>query len=416
MLQYKPSEYEEFVSRLAQGAVTPPRKVWVEIENNLNSTAKAKLRVMYAKLSIAAGFALLFSISTFLYFGNSLNIETYSSNDDINALLKAYEPNFNNYSSKHLTGFISSKNEDRANVNSPKRIALLENNEEANKVSNQSSITEKPITTIKSNGVQKFSSSSSKLPVLAKTTNSTKPNKGVNEHHNKWSYSASISPTYTKQASYSNLSNSVNSSGLWLWAGEIAAKRKLSNRFTIQTGLSISPMGQKNQNLLLAYTKEPGKSLRGTSLLTQYGNVSLGSSNVALYSADDLSALPIDKSILYSKANLEQQFYYLNIPVVLSTNLNKVFRNVTLKTGFSAGYLIGNEFTVKTEIGSFSGQTDVNHRYSLTAIGALEYSFRVTNKLCFLFEPTVNYNFISVNDNSQNPFPVTFNVKFGVGF
>lgn len=415
MLHYNPSEYEEFVSRIAQGAVAPPRKVWEGIENNLNTTAKANMRVLYTKLSVAAGIALLFSISTFLHFGNSLNVETYSSNDDINAMLKAYEPNFNNYSPRHFTGFISSSYEEKAIVNAPKSIALLDNIEEVNKSNIQNSRIEKSLPTLQSIEFQKISNSR-KLPVFASSVNNLKPNKAVKELRNKWSFSASISPTYTKQASYNNLNNSANSSGLWLWSGEIAIKRKLSNRFSIQTGLNLSPMGQKTKNLLLAYCKDLSKTFNSINASTQFGNVCLNSSNVAVYDFVDLADMPTDKSIFYSKANIEQQFYYLNIPVILSTNLNKIFHNVTLKTGFSAGYLIGNEFTLQSEMGSFSGQTDINQRYSLSAIGALEYSYRVTKNLNILFEPTVNFNFVSVSNNSQNSLPVTFNLKFGIGF
>jgi hypothetical protein len=413
MLHYKPTEFEEFVSKLAQNSVTPPPQVWTSIEDNLNSTAKVNLRVIYTKLSLAAGFALLLSISTYLYFGNSIEIEKYSSNDEINAMLNSYGVTAKN-NPKQFAGFISTENNVTVE-NAEKKLNVIEKIEESSNSSLKSSLNDEPFSSIKFKGLPE-KNGNIKLSGYATSSKILTQSKRIVETQSKWSFSASISPTYTKQASYNVLNSSNVSSGLWLWSGEIAVKRRVSKRFSVQAGLNISPMGQKSNNLVLAYSKEPRKSFGSIGATTQYGNVGLNNPNIAVYDVVKVAELPMDKSIIYTNANLVQQFYYLNIPFILSTNFNRTFRNITLKTGFSAGYLIGNEFTLKSELGSFSGQTDINHRYALTAIGALEYSYRVTKNLNLIFEPTVNFNFVSVNNNSQNSLPVTFNLKFGVGF
>jgi hypothetical protein len=413
MLHYKPTEFEEFVSKLAQNSVTPPPQVWTSIEDNLNSTAKVNLRVIYTKLSLAAGFALLLSISTYLYFGNSIEIEKYSSNDEINAMLNSYGVTAKN-NPKQFAGFISTENNVTVE-NAEKKLNVIEKIEESSNSSLKSSLNDEPFSSIKFKGLPE-KNGNIKLSGYATSSKILTQSKRIVETQSKWSFSASISPTYTKQASYNVLNSSNVSSGLWLWSGEIAVKRRVSKRFSVQAGLNISPMGQKSNNLVLAYSKEPRKSFGSIGATTQYGNVGLNNPNIAVYDVVKVAELTMDKSIIYTNANLVQQFYYLNIPFILSTNFNRTFRNITLKTGFSAGYLIGNEFTLKSELGSFSGQTDINHRYALTAIGALEYSYRVTKNLNLIFEPTVNFNFVSVNNNSQNSLPVTFNLKFGVGF
>lgn len=414
MLHYKPTEFEEFVSKLAQNAVAPPAQVWARIEDSLNSSAKASIKVFYTKLSLAASIALLLSISTYLYFGNSLEIEKYSSNDEINAMLNSYGVVTKN-TTKQIAGFIITDDiETYSTYNADKKLNVIEKKEELNNSNSIGNLNKEQLPSIKLKGVTR-KICNSKLPNYKLHKNFSE-SKRIAEKQSNWSFSASISPTYTKQSSYNILSSSNASSGLWLWSGDIAVKRKVSKRFYVQTGLSISPMGQKSNNLVLAYSKEPNKTLNSINTSTQYGTVGLNSSNIAVCDVVDVAELPTDKSTIYTKAYLEQQFYYLNIPFILSTNLNRTFRNVTLKTGFSAGYLISNSFLIKSELGSFSGQTDINHRYALTAIGALEYSYRVTKKLNLLFEPTVNFSFVSVNNNTQNSLPVTFNLKFGVGF
>jgi hypothetical protein len=407
-MYYEPSEFEEFTSKLAQGCVNPPSKVWTNIEKELNNKRVLRHRHFIVSLSAAASIAIILSLGSYwLMKSNTINptFAQISESNDIsfaNTPTDLREPNTKKLiteNSQVVSKTTIESSEEKPNHRTtdfliqnllkPREIKII-----------------KPIISNHTNLYNKTLSAS----IVSKEKNPLRKSL-----LNGWSISGMVSPTFTQVSSINKFSRPEQTQGLWLLSGEVVFKKKISKWFSIQSGLGLSPIGQMVNDLYVIRSNEPDNLIDKLNASTSLGIVGLNSKYFAVTNYDGFVEYGINtnKTFNYSKANLEQRLYYIELPVVFAAKLGNLFPNISIKTGVSAGYLITNDFKLASNLVSISGKNDIKNRYAFSTISSLEYSLPIGKRINMLLEPSIKINLIPIEERALNNFPLTFNLKIG---
>jgi hypothetical protein len=409
MMFYEPSEFEEFTSKLAQGCVNPPGKVWTNIANDLNNKRVIKQKRLILNFSVAASVALILSFGFNWFINNEISTHPIAQNS---------ETIFSNNTSIPTVQLIPNKIEKNtfiAKITTDTIIVSLEA-EQYHKSPDYK--IQSNLETINIKKIDQPISKETNLPNLNHILkiNSIKENSLRKSILNGWSISGMVSPTFTQVSSFNNYNKPEQTEGLWLWSGEIVFKKKISSWFSIQSGLGISPIGQMVNDLYVIRSNEPDNLIDKLNTSTSLGIVGLNSKYFAVTNYDGFVEYGVstNKAFNYSKANLEQRLYYLEVPVVFAAKLGNHFPNISIKTGVSAGYLITNEFKLASNLVSISGKNDIKNRYAFSTVSSLEYSLPLGRGVNMLLEPSIKINLIPIEEQAINRFPLTFNMKIGL--
>lgn len=409
MMFYEPSEFEEFTSKLAQGCVNPPLKVWTYIANDLNNKKTSKHRRLILNFSVAASVALTLSFSYYWLLNSEIKINPIAQISESNISISTSTP------TPQFDPIEKEKNTVIQKIISNTKVDSLEGEQYQMPSDYQIQSNIEPIKINKihqpiSRGINLASLNQTQINEEVKGTPSRK------SMLNGWSISGMVSPTFTQVSGFNRYNKPEQTKGLWLWSGEIVFKKKISNWFSIQSGIGISPMGQIVNDLYVISSNEPDNLIDKLNASTSLGIVGLNSKYFAVTNYDGFVdyGVSTNKTFNYSKANLEQRLYYLELPVVFAAKLGNLFPNISIKTGVSAGYLITNEFKLASNIVSITGKNDIKNRYAFSTISSLEYSLPLGRGVNMLLEPSIKINLIPIEHQAINRFPLTFNMKIGL--
>lgn len=251
----------------------------------------------------------------------------------------------------------------------------------------------------------------------------------------RWSVAAMASPTYysafssgTDDAS-SQLSSSEQS--VISYSGGVALTYKISKRFSVQSGLYYSSLGQELEGInsfagFQTYVYSKGD--HNFEVLTSNGTVFINNRDVFLTSGGQdqrvITAYNNDvfdpkKASLNPLSNtIQQNFSYLELPVVLRYKLIDKAIDLNMTGGFSYNMLVGNSvYTVVDGTKYAFGETKgLNSFMVSSSIGmGMEYSF--SNKLSLNLEPTFRYYlnpFTGASSSSVHPY--SFGVFSGLSY
>ncbi len=426
-----------FRNGLRNFEVLPPQGVWDDIKPFI----KRKQR-HYILISTAALIAIVFSLSLLAYRWNrqvSVGLDSsdmaFAGNDvspvvapSIKKLppLAANEIRKSNSSSLLPESVSTVINESAASemIESPLAVSSERKFNFAEDVEN--SLHKSPINVL--NPVQKNSFE------INVTDQQYIPEISKDKNPERWSIAAMASPTYYSKfgTGSDDLSKQMSSSeqSLISYSGGVSLSYKINKRFTVQTGIYYSSIGQQVDGILSFGGFMPfGNSKGGPNfeVLTTSGTIYANNSDVYLLASSGSRVItsynndvfdPQKANLPYLNNTLHQDFSYLELPVVFKYKIIDKTIDFNLIGGVSYNFLVNNNvYTMvdgsKYQIGTTKG---LNPFTLSSSIGmGMEYSF--TRNLSLNLEPTFRYylNPFSGGSGSINH-PYSFGLFSGISY
>jgi hypothetical protein len=226
---------------------------------------------------------------------------------------------------------------------------------------------------------------------------------------NKWSIGAMITPAYYSRFDLSSndaASEIVKSEeAAFSYSGGVMFAYNLNRRFSVQTGISYSSIGQRIDGVTAysgfgKYLDSKGESQFG--VVTSSGTIS--SRNNDIYLTDNNSGArvmtmyktevfdPVKNGLSYINSSLTQNFNYLEVPVMLKYKL--IDRNIGLKVigGVSYNILVNNSaYTTSGGSKYFIGKTEGLSPVTLSSSLGMGMEYNFSGKLSLNLEPTFRY-------------------------
>jgi hypothetical protein len=250
----------------------------------------------------------------------------------------------------------------------------------------------------------------------------------------RWSIAAMASPTYYSRINSGGdaLSSQIINSEqqLFSYSGGVSFSYRISKRFSIQSGLYYSSLGQKVDGInsysgfsQYNVTKGNHSFEVPTSNGTVYASnpdVFLSSNGaervVTVYTKDIFD--PKKASLQPVNSSLNQNFSYLEFPVVLRYKLVDKTIGINLIGGLSYNVLVHNTVTTTLNGSNYIvGDTKGLNPLSLSSSLGMGMEYNISSKLSLNLEPTFRYylNPFSVTTGSFMH-PYTFGIFSGVSY
>lgn len=238
-----------------------------------------------------------------------------------------------------------------------------------------------------------------------------KPNN--KELETKWAVGAQFAPVISYRdlsINYENQQGSVinddesqlnnTEDAMLSYAGGVDFNYHVSKRWSIQSGLYFSRIGQVN-NDALNFKQENNQYLL-YSINTSTGNINIAFEKVP----NDVRKINPSKDTLESvdigNIKIIQNFDLFEIPVMVKYKvLNKRF-GINLSGGLSPAYLIKNNTYLEVESSKHNiGSSENLNPMIINTTFALGFNYGITKKLSINFEPTFKYSLSPINKNSE---------------
>jgi hypothetical protein len=251
--------------------------------------------------------------------------------------------------------------------------------------------------------------------------------------NNRWSVAAMVTPAY-----YSHFGQSVegeetdlisSEEGAFSYTGGLAFAYNLNSRFTIQSGINYSSIGQKIDGVksysgFARYVTSKGVSV--FRVRTSSGTIFENNSDIFLADNNQGSRVisyytrevfdPVKNELSYISNSITQNFNYLELPFLLKYKV--IDRGVDLKVigGFSYNILVNNSAYTTSEgtryiIGKTEGLSPVTFSSSLGM--GMEYNF--SGSLSLSIEPTFRYYITSPDGMvGSSIHPYSFGILSGI--
>lgn len=229
--------------------------------------------------------------------------------------------------------------------------------------------------------------------------------------NNRWTLGAQFAPTYSYREISTNYENqgqinpdannslNDNEEALMSYSGGLNVDFAVSNRWSLQSGMYYSRIGQVN-NDALEYTNN-GKDDILYAVNTSTGNISISFEKIP----DKIRISSVKKDSTSGGPGLvqiEQNFDFFEVPFLLKYKvLNRKF-SVNLTGGLSPAYLVENKTYLKVDDEKYDvgGAANLNSLLVNTSIG-LGLEYKAFKKVSFSLEPTFKYSLVSLNKDSQ---------------
>jgi hypothetical protein len=251
---------------------------------------------------------------------------------------------------------------------------------------------------------------------------------------NRWSVAAMASPTY--YSSFNSGSDalskqlSATEQPLVSYSGGVAFSYKVSKRFSIQSGLYYSSLGQKVDGISSYSGFTPYGNSKGDhnfEVLTTNGTVQTSNPDVFLtanisgrivtaYTKDVFD--PNKASLQPVNSSLDQNFSYLELPVVVKYKIIDKSIGINVIGGLSYNLLVHN--TVYTTIDGSRyhvGETSGLNPLTLSSSIGMGMEYNISGKLSLNLEPTFRY-YLSPFSATTSSFihPYSFGIFSGLSY
>jgi len=428
-----------FRNGLKDYEVLPPQEVW----DNIHPVVKRK-RSPFILLRAAALITIVLSMS-FLAYRWSREMST-GLNSTVMALnvaaaypisspdlamplaLSLKEINITGVSEKALTESSQDITSGTANVNnSAPAVAYLQG-------PNSLSASETPL--LQGPRLVTLNSPQNKTFQIEEIKEQYLPGNNAVKNSDRWSIAAMASPTYYSRFNSGNdeLSKQLRASeeNLISYSGGVAFSYKINKRFSIQSGLYYSSVGQMVDGInSFSGFQKYGNTSKGDpnfKVLTTSGTVNINNGNIFLIADGPIERIttnytndvfdPKKANLQYLNSTLRQNFSYLELPIVLRYKFVDKKIDLNLIGGVSYNMRVNNLVStmvdgVKYPIGETEGLNLFTVSSSLGM--GMEYSF--SDKLSLNLEPTFRYYLNPFNGMTGSKInPYSFGIFSGVSY
>jgi hypothetical protein len=232
----------------------------------------------------------------------------------------------------------------------------------------------------------------------------------------RWSIAAMASPTYYSQFSSGNDAFSKelmeSEQPLVSYSGGVAFSYKISKRFSIQSGLYYSSLGQKLEGINSFGGFKQFDNTKGDNnfeVPTTTGTIQASNPDVFLNSnASNRVVTPFTSNVFdpnkaslqYINSSLTQSFSYLELPVIVRYKIVDKTIGINLIGGLSYNLLVHNSVYTTIDGGKYPvGDTKGLNPLALSSSLGMGMEYNFSEKLSLNLEPTFRYYL--------NPFSVT---------
>jgi len=225
----------------------------------------------------------------------------------------------------------------------------------------------------------------------------------------RWSVSAMATPTYYSQftSSGNDLSKQIMESDQTRvsYTGGVGLSYKISSRFSIQSGLYYSSLGQEMSGIN-AYSgfQEYDNSKGGPNfeVLTASGTVTTSNSDIFLNSYSLPARIitnytndvfdPVKASLNYVSSTLYQDLSFLELPVIVRYKVIDRKVGLNLIGGMSYNFLVNNNVYAVLDEGRYAvGTTEGLNEVSLSSSLGMGMEYKLSQNLSLNLEPTFRY-------------------------
>jgi hypothetical protein len=251
----------------------------------------------------------------------------------------------------------------------------------------------------------------------------------------RWSIGAMASPTYYSNfsAGNSDISKQLSASEqpLVSYSGGVAFTFKINKRFSIQSGLYYSSLGQEVNgiNSFSGFQKyDYTKGDHNFEVLTTNGTIYTDNADVFL-SADGLSERiqtnytsdvfdPEKASLQYINSTMRQNFSYLELPIILRYKVVDKTIDINIVGGVSYNLLVSNTAYTMVDGGKYPiGKTEGLNPISLSSSLGMGMEYNFSENLSLNLEPTFRYYLNPFNEvTGSRSHPYSFGIFSGVSY
>lgn len=247
-----------------------------------------------------------------------------------------------------------------------------------------------------------------------------------------WKLEGFFSPVYsyrtTENQSFGLFDNSYKSNtngpgsfeqGQINFAAGITAEYNLNRKWTVESGLFYSRMGQSKNGLV--FENKPGN--QGTiDLSTSAGKID-GSKLPAEIGNQIAQAAPSDNNEEYitngkTDTELHQQFDFVEIPILFKYLVYQKEVSINLISGVTSGIMVNNSSVVeihgqKSDLGS----TQNLRKFLYSSVVGFGMRYEISQGLYLNLEPTFKYALHSMNPSDEYKYkPYSLGVNTGISF
>lgn len=461
---------ELFARELGNIEIEPPQSVWQAIEQKLDK--KKRLGILYFRIGLAAGFALLFSVSGVYWYNHS------SRKDSIVVAAKD--------NSKEFT--TPSAQKDQAYSATNKTVVVSINSIEPAQTLSKSNINQTPVEADRQTTIQKkietedvyvhaedhsqsinnnVTEQNIALAYLEPKSGILATNEPAREplfdevmdtstdkdlptdaqlasvetkvKINRWSIEAQVAPQY----SYRNITSSSelnadfnnNESGLVSYSNAIKINYQTSKRLTIQAGIAYSVIGQTLRNI---YIQQPANNV-GPKYRTMSTSSRVNTSFGLINNNEDAEPQYMDQTSSYklfntvgtekisaygsqnaaitteSSADIIQRMKVIEIPVMARYYILTGKFNWHVTSGLSTNILIGNDALLRNNDQKEKiGETANLKRLNYSGIVGTGFGYAIKKNIILSIEPTFKYYLNSISTTGVKVHPYSFGLYTGI--
>jgi hypothetical protein len=427
-----------FRNGLKDFEVLPPPEVW----DNIHPVIKRKQRP-FILLRTAALIAVVLTIS-FLAYRWSREVSTGLETTVMALNEEAVFPEISPSIDKPL--YVAAK-ENKPLKNSPK--TLIENiPDNAIEPENERTTSPEVAYLQETNSLSMNNAKPLHGPLLASLNSSQKNTFKINEPDqqylpgnstekvtDRWSIAAMASPTYYSRFNSGNdeVSKQLMASEqpLISYSGGVAFSYKINKRFSIQSGLYYSSIGQQVDGInsfggFQEYNYTKGD--HNFEVLTTSGTVYTNNADVFLmangpgeriltnYTNDVFD--PEKASLQYINNTLRQNFSYLELPIILRYKVIDRMIDFNLIGGVSYNLLVSNSVYTMVDGGKYPiGKTEGLNPITLSSSLGMGMEYNFSDKLSLNLEPTFRYYLNPFNEMTGSKIhPYSFGIFSGVSY
>ncbi|HEX2934377.1 MAG TPA: outer membrane beta-barrel protein [Bacteroidales bacterium] len=463
---------ELFARELGNIEIEPPQSVWLGIEKKLDK--KKRLGIIYFRMGMAAGLALLFSLSGIYWYNHSSRKDTIIvATTDNNKAFSAPSTDKKQANTATNEAVVSIKSTEpvktayhsyNSHNNQPPvadrqttiKMKTLEEEDVHAYANDNSQITNGNVTeqttelaylepktglliTIQPVREPLYeelkSASSEEIPATTQLANVE-----TNVRINRWSIEAQVAPLY----SYRNITSSSalnadfnnNESGLVSYSNVIKVNYQTSKRLTIQAGIAYSVIGQTLRNI---YIQQPASNVglkysstnTSSRVNTSFGLI-INSTDQEPLQMDNATArytffntVGTEKMSAYagqnavvttqSNADIIQRMQVIEIPIMARYYILTGKFNWHLTGGLSTNILVGNDALLhnnnqKEKIGETANLKRLNY----SGIVGTGLGYAIKRNIILTIEPTFKYYMNSISTTGIKVHPYSFGLYTGI--
>ncbi len=292
--------------------------------------------------------------------------------------------------------------------------------------SGEASVAEKSNLQVISNpGIGSLKPDVGDLPLIQENIKQDKPGR--------WSITAIASPSYYSRISKGNneaVAQMIASEKPVLsYSGGVGLSYRVNRRFSIQSGIYYARIGQELPGIssYSGFMKiNPVKGTDYFEVLTVNGTIHTSNADIFLsdnYKGDRVFSMsgdfidPVKAELNYINNSLQQNFNYLELPLVIRYKIVDRTLDFNIVGGVSSNLLVSNSVSAGVGNGSKIGETGGLNAITFSSSLGMGMEYNLSNKLSLNLEPTFRYylnSFGSLPGMSIHPF--SFGVFSGVSY